>query len=119
VGFSNDSPNRDTARTFQRAGDAWQEVSVPDLEGSARLVDVATDASSTAAVGQVLVGGINRALALRATDTGWQEIAGAGDNPPDTLSGVALQGGKVWAVGRGVVTGATYGVPSARIYACG
>ena len=119
VGFSNDSPNRDTARTFQRTGDAWQEVSVPDLEGSARLVAVATDASGTAAVGQVLVGGINRALALRATDTGWQEIAGAGDNAPDTLSGVALQGGKVWAVGRGVVTGATYGVPSARIYACG
>jgi hypothetical protein len=119
VGFSNDSPNRDTVHTYRLTGDVWQEVPVADLGGSARLVAVATDASGTVAVGQILVDGINRALALRATDTGWEETPGAGDNAPDTLSGVALHGGDVWAVGRGVVTGATYGVPSARIYACG
>jgi hypothetical protein len=119
VGFSNDSPNRDTMHTYHRTGDTWQEVPVPDVGGSARLVAVATDAQGTVAVGQVLLGGINRALALRATDTGWEEMPGSGDNAPDTLSGVALQDGNVWAVGRGVVTGATYGVPSARVYGCG
>jgi hypothetical protein len=119
VGFSNDGPNRDTVHTYHRTGDAWQEVPVPDLGGSAKLVAVATDAQGTVAVGQVLLNGINRALALRATDTGWQEVPGSGDNAPDTLAGVALRDGNVWAVGRGVVTGATYGVPSARVYACG
>jgi len=119
VGFSNDSPNRDTVHTYRRSGETWQEVPVPDLEGSARLVGVATDAQGTVAVGQVLVDGVNRAVALRATDTGWEEIAGAGDAAPDALSGVALYDGEVWAVGRGVVTGATYGVPSARVYTCG
>jgi hypothetical protein len=119
VGFSNDGPNRDTVHTYHRVGDAWQEVPVPDVGGSARLVAVATDAAGTVAVGQVLVGGVNRSLVLRATDTGWEEVPGSGDNAPDTLSGVALQSGDIWAVGRGVVTGATYGVPSARIYACG
>jgi hypothetical protein len=119
VGFSNDSPNRDTPHTYRLTGGTWQEVPVPDLGGSARLVSVATDSAGTVTVGQILVQGVNRALALRATDAGWEEMPGSGDNAPDTLSGVALQGGNVWAVGRGVVTGATYGVPSARIYGCG
>jgi hypothetical protein len=119
VGFSNDGPNRDTVHTYRRTGGTWQEVAVPDVGGSARLVAVATDAAGTVAVGQVLLNGINRSLVLRATDTGWEEVPGAGDNAPDTLSGVALQDASIWAVGRGVVTGATYGVPSARVYACG
>jgi hypothetical protein len=118
VGFSNDSPNADTPHAYRLADGSWQETTVPDLGGSARLVAVATDPSATVAVGQVLVGGINRALALRATDGGWEEIPGSGKNAPDTLAGVAIQDGDVWAVGRGVVTGATYGVASARIYAC-
>jgi hypothetical protein len=45
-------------------------------------------------------------------------MPGSGEHAPDTLAGVAVRDGDVWAVGRGVVTGATYGVPSARIYAC-
>jgi hypothetical protein len=118
VGFSNDSPNRDTVHTYHLVAGTWHVVPVGDLGGSARLVAVATDAAGTVAIGQLLVAGVNRALALRATDAGWEEIPGAGDNAPDTLSGVALHDGNVWAVGRGVVTGATYGVPSARIYAC-
>jgi hypothetical protein len=118
VGFSNDSPNRDTARAFQRTAGAWQEVPVPDIIGSDRLVAVATDAEGTVAVGHVLFNGINRDLVLRATGTGWEEMPGSGEGAPDTLSGVTLQEGTVWAVGRGVVTGATYGVPSARIYTC-
>ena len=119
VGFSNDGPNRDTVHTYRRTNGAWQEVPAPDVGGSARLVAVATDAAGTVAVGQVLLNGINRALVLRATDTGWEEVPGSGENAPDTLSGVTLQDGNIWAVGRGVVTGATYGVPSARVYACG
>jgi hypothetical protein len=118
IGFSNDSPNRDTPHTYRRTNGSWQEVPVPDVGGSARLVAVATDPTGTVAVGQVLIDGINRALALRATADGWDEIPGSGEHAPDTLAGVAVRDGDVWAVGRGVVTGATYGVPSARIYAC-
>ena len=118
VGFSNDSPNRDTAHVYQQTGDAWQEVPVPDLGGSARLLGVATEAQGTVVVGQVLLNGIERAVVLRASANGWEEIPGSGDHAPDTLAGVTLQDGDVWAVGRGVVTGATYGVPSARVYAC-
>ena len=46
-------------------------------------------------------------------------IPGAGDEPPDALAGVTLDGDAVWSVGRRVVTGATYGIPSARVYSCG
>jgi hypothetical protein len=119
VGFSNDSPNRDTAHAFQRTAGVWQEVPVPDITGSARLVAVATDAEGTVAVGHVLLNGIDRDLVLSATGAGWEEMSGSGEGAPDTLTGVTLQDGTVWAVGRGVVTGATYGVPSARIYTCG
>jgi hypothetical protein len=119
VGFSNDSPDGDTPRAFHLVDGAWQDVAVGDVGGSARLVAVASDASGTVAVGQVVLGtGVSRALAVRATDGGWEQIPGSGDNPPDTLSGVAVSGGAVWAVGRGVVTGATYGVPTARVYTC-
>jgi hypothetical protein len=70
-------------------------------------------------VGQVSTEGLVRALALRADGAGWATIPGAGDQPPDALAGVSLDGDAVWAAGRRVVTGATYGIPSARVYSCG
>jgi hypothetical protein len=79
---------------------------------------VAADQRGTVAVGSVSAGGSSRAIALRAAN-GWTAVSGAGSEPPDTLAGVALDGAAIWAVGRAVVVGATYGVPSARVYSCG
>jgi hypothetical protein len=119
VGWSDDSPNGDTPVTYQRGAGGWTAVAVPDQGGSARLVSVAADQQGTVAVGSVSAGGSSRAVALRAADGGWTPVAGAGSEPPDTLAGVALDGASIWAVGRAVVVGATYGVPSARVYSCG
>jgi hypothetical protein len=80
---------------------------------------VAGDEQGTVAVGSVSTDGSSRAIALRATDGGWTAVPGAGSEPPDTLAGVALDGASIWAVGRAVVVGATYGVPAARVYSCG
>jgi hypothetical protein len=82
-------------------------------------VSVAADQQGTVAVGAVSTGDSSRAVALRATDGGWTAVPGAGSQPPDTLAGVALEGADIWGVGRAVVVGATYGVPSARVYSCG
>jgi hypothetical protein len=119
VGWSDDSPNGDTPVTYQRGADGWTAVAVPDQGGSARLVSVAFDQQGTVAVGSVSAGGSSRAVALRVADGGWTPVAGAGSEPPDTLAGVALDEASIWAVGRAVVVGATYGVPSARVYSCG
>jgi len=119
VGWSDDSPNGDTPVTYQRGADGWTAVAVPDQGGSARLVSVALDQQGTVAVGSVSAGGSSRAVALRTADGGWTPVAGAGSEPPDTLAGVALDEASIWAVGRAVVVGATYGVPSARVYSCG
>jgi len=119
VGWSDDSPNGDTPATYQRGAGGWTAVAVPDQGGSARLVSVAADQQGTVAVGSVSAGGSSRAVALRAADGGWTAVSGAGSEPPDTLAGVALDGASIWAVGRAVVVGATYGVPSARVYSCG
>jgi hypothetical protein len=119
VGWSDDSPNGDTPVTYQRGADGWTAVAVPDQGGSARLVSVAFDQQGTVAVGSVSAGGSSRAVALRMADGGWTPVAGAGSEPPDTLAGVALDEASIWAVGRAVVVGATYGVPSARVYSCG
>ena len=119
VGWSDDSPNGDTPVTYQRGAGGWTAVAVPDQGGSARLVSVAADQQGTVAVGSVSAGGSSRAVALRAADGGWTAVSGAGSEPPDTLAGVALDGASIWAVGRAVVVGATYGVPSARVYSCG
>jgi len=118
VGWSDDSPNGDTPVTYQRGAGGWTAVAVPDQGGSARLVSVAADQRGTVAVGSVSAGGSSRAIALRAAN-GWTAVSGAGSEPPDTLAGVALDGASIWAVGRAVVVGATYGVPSARVYSCG
>ncbi len=118
VGWSDDSPNGDTPVTYQRGAGGWTAVAVPDQGGSARLVSVAADQRGTVAVGSVSAGGSSRAIALRAAN-GWTAVSGAGSAPPDTLAGVALDGASIWAVGRAVVVGATYGVPSARVYSCG
>ena len=118
VGWSDDSPNGDTPVTYQRGAGGWTAVAVPDQGGSARLVSVAADQQGTVAVGSVSAGGSSRAVALRAAN-GWTAVSGAGSEPPDTLAGVALDGAAIWAVGRAVVVGATYGVPSARVYSCG
>ena len=118
VGWSDDSPNGDTPVTYQRGAGGWTAVAVPDQGGSARLVSVAADQRGTVAVGSVSAGGSSRAIALRAAN-GWTAVSGAGSEPPDTLAGVALDGAAIWAVGRAVVVGATYGVPSARVYSCG
>jgi len=119
VGWSDDSPNGDTPVAFQRGADGWTAVAVPDQGGSARLVSVAADQQGTVAVGSVSAVGSSRAVALRATDGGWTAVPGAGSEPPDTVAGVALDEASIWAVGRAVVVGATYGVPSARVYSCG
>jgi len=119
VGWSDDSPNGDTPATYQRGAGGWTAVAVPDQGGSARLVSVAADQQGTVAVGSVSAGGSSRAVALRAADGGWTAVSGAGSEPPDTLAGLALDGASIWAVGRAVVVGATYGVPSARVYSCG
>jgi hypothetical protein len=119
VGWSDDSPNGDTPVAYQRGAGGWTVVAVPDQGGSTRLVSVAADQQGTVAVGSVSAGGSSRAIALRATDGGWTAVPGAGSEPPDTLAGVALDEASIWAVGRAVVVGATYGVPSARVYSCG
>src|SRR6476660_3774667 len=119
VGWSDDSPNGDTAGAYQRGADGWATVAVPDQGGSTRLVSVAADQQGTIAVGSVSANGSSRAIAVRATDAGWTAVPGAGSQPPDALASVALDGANIWGVGRAVVVGATYGVPSARIYACG
>jgi hypothetical protein len=119
VGFSNDSPNGDAPVTLRRGADGWREVAVPDLGGSVRLLSVTTGDAGTVAVGQVSSEGVSRALALRAEGDGWGQIPGAGEEPPDSLAGVALAGHDVWAVGKRVVTGGTYGIPAARVYSCG
>jgi|1186.fasta_scaffold01775_2 hypothetical protein len=119
VGWSDDSPNGDTPVIYQRATTGWTSVAVPDQGGSARLESVAADEHGTVAVGSLSSGGSSRAIALRATDAGWTVVPGAGSQPPDTLASVALDGADIWGVGRAVVVGATYGVPSARIYSCG
>jgi hypothetical protein len=119
AGWSNDSPNGDTPVTYQRGTDGWTPVDVPDQGGSTKLVSVASDEQGTVVVGSVSSGGSSRAIALRATDGSWTAVPGAGSEPPDTLAGVALDGASIWAVGRAVVVGATYGVPAARVYSCG
>jgi len=119
VGFSNQGPNGDAPVVLQRSGNGWKEISFPDQGGSVRLASVATGRAGTVVVGQVSIGGLVRALALRADGAGWAAIPGAGDEPPDALAGVTLDGDAVWAAGRRVVTGATYGIPSARVYSCG
>ncbi len=119
VGYSNDSPNGDAPVTLLRGADGWHDVAVPEQGGSVRLLSVATDAAGTVAVGQVSSGGLTRALALRAEGDGWASIPGAGAEPPDALAGVTIDGDAVWAVGKRVVVGATYGIPSARAYSCG
>ena len=119
VGFSNQGPNGDAPVTLWRSADGWTAVPIPDQGGSVRLSAVATTQAGTVVVGQVSTGGLVRALALRAGDGGWTAIPGAGDQPPDALAGVTLDGDAVWAAGRRVVTGATYGIPAARVYSCG
>ncbi len=119
VGWSDNSPNGDTPVTYQRSANGWTTVAVPDQGGSTRLVSVASDPHGTVAVGALSTGGSSRAIALRATDGGWTAVPGAGSQPPDTLASVSLDGGDIWGVGRAVVVGATYGVPSARVYSCG
>lgn len=119
VGFSNASPNGDSPVTFQRGPDGWTELPEPSLGASTRLVSVASDEAGTVAVGVVSDGGSARAVAIRWDGQAWAAVSGAGAEPPDALAGVALDGSDIWAVGRAVVLGATYGVPSARVYSCG
>jgi hypothetical protein len=119
VGFSNTSPNGDTPVTLRRGSNAWTEIREPDLGASTRIVSVATDDAGTVAVGVVSENGTSRAVAIRLDGDMWTPIPGAGSQPPDALGGVALDGSDIWAVGRAVVVGATYGVPSARVYSCG
>ena len=119
VGWSDNSPNGDTPVTYQGGAGGWTAVTVPDQGGSTRLVSVASDQQGTVAVGVVSAEGSSRAIALRATESGWTAVPGAGSQPPDTLASVALDGADIWGVGRAVVVGATYGVPSARVYSCG
>src|SRR3954452_7117250 len=66
--------------------------------------------------GSRCVGGTGGGSAWRASDGGWPAVPGAGSEPPDTLASVALDGADIWGVGRAVVVGATYGVPSARVF---
>ena len=119
VGFSNEGPNGDAPVVLRRSGEGWRTVAIPDQGGSVRLASVATSDAGTVVVGQASTGGLVRALALRADGEGWSAIPGAGDQPPDALAGVTLDGDAVWAVGRHVVVGGTYGIPSARVYSCG
>jgi hypothetical protein len=103
-----------------RRGDGdWTSVAVADQGGSARLSSVATGPAGTVAVGQVTIDGRTRALAIRLAEGGWTPIPGAGDQPPDSLAGVALDDADVWAVGRYITAGGTYGIPTARVYSCG
>jgi hypothetical protein len=119
VGFSNNSPNADAPVTLQRDSHGWTELSEPALGPSTRLVSVATGEAGTVAVGVVSENGSARAVAIRLDGDAWTPVAGAGSQPPDALTGVALDGSAIWTVGRAVVVGATYGVPAARIYSCG
>jgi hypothetical protein len=119
VGFSNASPDGDTPVTYRRGPDGWTELPAPDLGPSTRLVSVASDRSGTVAVGVVSEGGSVRSVAIRSDGDAWSSVPGAGSQPPDALGGVAVDDGQIWAVGRAVVVGATYGVPAARVYSCG
>jgi len=120
VGFSNRSPDSDTLRTYRGSGTSWTAVPVDAQQGPARLLDVASGEAGTIAVGQTMVNGVNHALVLRALGDAWTTMpSGSASDAPDTLSGVAVVGADVWAVGRSVVTGGTYGAPVGRIYSCG
>ncbi len=119
VGFVNASPDADVPVVFMRGPDGWTEPPEPDLGGSTRLVSIASDEAGTVAVGVVSANGSARAVAIRWDGQAWVAVPGAGAEPPDALAGVALDGSDIWAVGRAVVLGATYGVPSARVYSCG
>jgi hypothetical protein len=119
VGFTNASPNGDSPITLRRGPGGWTELPEPDLGPSTRLVSVASDDAGTVAAGVASEGGSSRAVVIGWDGEQWRPIPGAGSQPPDALAGVALDGGDIWAVGRAVVVGATYGVPSARVYSCG
>jgi len=120
VGFSNTSPDDDAARTFVFNGTSWTAVQVPQQPGPSRLLDVASDDTGTVAVGQTIIDGATHALVLRFDNGAWSVMSSdSGDDAPDTLSGTAVWHADVWAVGRTVVTGATYGIPAARVYSCG
>jgi hypothetical protein len=119
VGFSNVSPDGDSPFTLTRGPHGWQELDEPDLGPSTRLVSVGSGGAGTVAVGVVSDGGASRAVAVKLDGTGWTAIPGAGSQPPDALADVAVTDQDVWAVGRAVVVGATYGVPAARVYSCG
>ena len=119
VGFTNVSPDGDSPFTLERDQGGWRELDEPDVGPSTRLVSVGWGDAGTVAVGVVSDQGSSRAVALRLDGRAWTPIAGAGSQPPDALADVAVAGQDIWAVGRAVVVGATYGVPSARIYSCG
>ena len=119
VGFVNASPDADTPVTFQRGPDGWTQMPNPDLGGSTRLVSIASGEAGTVAVGVVSAGGSSQAVAIRWDGEAWTPIPGAGSQPPDALADVAVTRSGIWAVGRAVVVGATYGVPTARVYSCG
>ena len=120
VGFSNTSPDDDAVRTFRFDGTSWTAVQVPEQPGPSRLFDVASDDAGTIAVGQTITDGATHALVLRFDRGAWSVMSSdSGSGAPDTLAGVAMWHADVWGVGRTVVTGATYGIPAARVYSCG
>ena len=120
VGFSNTSPDDDTVRTFRFDGTSWTAVQVPEQPGPSRVLDVSSDDAGTVAVGQTITDGATHALVLRFDDGAWSVMpSDSGSDAPDTLSGTSVWNADVWAVGRTVVTGATYGIPAARVYSCG
>ena len=120
VGFSNDSPDGDTPVTMRRGDEGWTSVAVADQGGSARLSSVATESTPgpSPSVRSRPTGAPGRSRCAL-TDGGWTPIPGAAEQPPDSLAGVALDGADVWAVGRYVTAGGTYGIPAARVYSCG
>ena len=92
-----------TRRSRTQRGDGWLDAGRRARPGgSARLV-VGGERTSTgpSPSAQVSTGGLvaGARVARRPTAAG-PPIPGAGDQPPDSLAGVALDGADVWAVGR-------------------
>ena len=120
VGFSNDSPDGNTPVTMRRGDGGWTSVAVA-RSGWVGAALVGRDRSGRhrrRRAGHDRRAHAERSRSASPTAAG-RRSPGPATQPPDSLAGVALDDADVWAVGRYVTAGGTYGIPAARVYSCG